>query len=180
MKLFTQSLLSTLILFYSCTQTKVDTTKAFNFFDSLNYQIGLNHLQQQSFIDQLNKAIISVSEDKTATVDTKKLAALLKISTSINFRKVEDIEDLSETDTDIRFKYKALEYYRIFNSAYKNEIPEVIKILALQTEDRFDRSKDLLFPKLKLIKEKEIEMVDAQKKFRAKYDRIKKLQTSIK
>ena len=180
MKLFTQGLLSILIVFYSCTETNVDTTKAFNFFDSVNYQIGLNHAQQQSFIDQLNEAILSVRENKIASVDTKELEDLLRISTSINFRKVENIENLSEIDTDIKFKHKALEYYRTFNIAYKNEIPRVIKILALQTEDRFDRSKDLLFPKLKLIKEKEIEMVDSQKKFRAKYERIRKLQTRIK
>lgn len=168
------------VSFSSCTQEKVDIQKALEFYEAINYQIGLKVAQQQKCIDELTKAILIVKENDDSLINTKGLEVLLKISTSINFAKKNSIENLTEFDTEINLKKKALDYYTSFIGAYKNEFPQLIHILSVPGKDRFERLHNLIFSKLKLIKEKEIVLKNAQEKFRAKYKRIKKLQTRIR
>lgn len=173
------SILLTLSLFIflcSCGQTKVDTKKAFDFYDAVNAQISLNRPAQQKFIDKLTIAILAVKENNNAAIDTKELLILLEYSKSKNIEREKNIEGLVEFDNDINFKSKTLDYVKAFNHAYQYEFPKIIEIFADNKDNRFERAKDLLFPKLQLIKGKELEMKSSQNNFKTKYEELRKSQ----
>ncbi|MEI9958454.1 MAG: hypothetical protein WDM90_19600 [Ferruginibacter sp.] len=162
------------MLFYSCGQTKVDTKKAFAFFDAVNAQITLNKANQQKFIDTLTAALLSLKENPNAIIDTKELQLLLEQSKAIAIEKEKNIGELVEVDNDIIYKQKTLDYVKAFNDAYQNEFPKCIQILVGEKDGRLEAAGKLIYPKLKSIKEKEIEMKSAQNTFETKYVELSK------
>jgi hypothetical protein len=161
-----------LLFFGSCKQSKVESRKALKFYDDVNAQILLNRAVQQNFIDQLTSAILAIKENKDTILDNKELLILLKDCESKNIIREKNIELLTEVDNSIDLKKYTLNYVRTFNDAYQNEFPKVIRIMAENTEDRFERAKELLFPQLQLIKERETEMINAQNIFHSKYETV--------
>lgn len=162
-----------LVLFLgSCKQSKVESRKALKFYDDVNAQILLNRAVQQNFIDQLTSAILAIKENKDTIIDNKELLILLKDCESKNIIREKNIELLTEVDNSIDLKKYTLNYVRTFNDAYQNEFPKVIRIMAENREDRFERARELLFPQLQLIKERETEMKNAQNIFYSKYETI--------
>lgn len=160
-----------LVLFFgACKQSKVESRKALKFYDDVNAQILLNRAVQQNFIDQLTSAILAIKENKDTIIDNKELLILLKDCESKNIIREKNIELLTEVDNNIDLKKNTLNYVRTFNDAYQNEFPKVIRIMAENREDRFERAKELLFPQLQLIKERETEMINAQNIFYSKYE----------
>jgi len=164
-----------LVLLYSCGQTKVDTKKAFAFFDAVNAQIILNKPEQQKFIDKLTAALLEVKENSKALIDTKELQSLLEYSKTKNIEREKNIEKLIEVDNDISYKQKTMDYVKAFNDAYQNEFPKCIQILVGEKDGRLETAGKLIYPKLKLIKEKEIEMKSAQNAFETKYEELSKV-----
>lgn len=162
-----------LVLFFgACKQSKVESRKALKFYDDVNTQILLNKAVQQKFIDQLTSAILAIKENKDTILDNKELLILLKDCESKNIIREKNIELLTEVDNSIDLKKNTLNYVRTFNDAYQNEFPKVIRIMAENREDRFERAKELLFPQLQLIKERETEMINAQNIFYSKYETV--------
>lgn len=163
---------SLLLFLSSCKQSKVESRKALKFYDDVNAQILLNRAVQQKFIDQLTSAILAIKENKDTIIDNKELLILLKDCESKNIIREKNIELLTEVDNSIDLKKYTLNYVRTFNDAYQNEFPKVIRIMAENRDDRFERAKELLFPQLQLIKERETEMINAQNIFYSKYETV--------
>lgn len=162
-----------LVLFLgACKQSKVESRKALKFYDDVNAQILHNKTVQQNFIDQLTSAILAIKENKDTILDNKELLILLKDCESKNIIREKNIELLTEVDNSIDLKKYTLNYVRTFNDAYQNEFPKVLRIMAENRDDRFERAKELLFPQLQLIKERETEMINAQNIFYSKYETV--------
>ena len=169
MKNFTTIILSILILFSSWGQIKIDKKKANSFFKAVNYQIDLNKPDQQEFINKLFFALSLVKENSDTIINTEDLQVLYESSKAKNIVRQANIEMLTEIDTQINYKNKVLDYIKTFNEAYENEFPRTIQILKEHTEDRFERTKIFLYPKLQMIKSKEIALTSSQREFRSKY-----------
>jgi hypothetical protein len=163
------SALFTWTLLTSCGQSRVETIQARAYFDSINFQINTNRDLQQSLIDNATVAILTVKEDKTATIDTKSLQQLLDSAKKKNFLRQQNIEKITEVDAEINYKGKVLDYVQHFNNLYDKEFKDFLVILNDKEQDRFAKGAAILMPKLKLIKEREIEFKNAQQAFKSKY-----------
>jgi hypothetical protein len=156
-------------LFTSCGQNRIETIQARAYYDSINFQINANRDLQQSLIDKATVAILTIKKDNTATIDTKSLQQLLDSAKKKNISRQHNIEKITEVDDDINYKGKVLDYVQHFNNFYDNEFKDFLVILNDKQQDRFTKGAALLMPKLKLIKEKEIEFKNAQEAFKSKY-----------
>lgn len=171
MRILTFLILVTLISISACEQKRIDLKKAHAFYDSLNDEIGY-HQDQQIFIDKMTKALIAVKEDPNIIIDTKELLDLFEKAKANNILKQNNIEKLVEVDENINCKKKTLDYFNTFNITYQHEFPKTIQIFQGHSIFRFEKAKNLLYPKLELIKEKEIEMTNSRDEFKAKYEAL--------
>lgn len=178
MKISTPLVALLFLLLSSCKQSYVDTDKAYEFYETLTNQIAVNSPVQQEFIDKLNHAILKVKEKNDAIIDTKELTQLLEDSKSKNSENLRIVEGLVEFDEDLEFKGKTMEYLQAFSAAYQNEIPRVIHIFANAGENKYERAKDVLFPKLKVIKTKDRQMKKVQAAFKMKYEELANSQST--
>jgi hypothetical protein len=163
------SVLFTWTLLTSCGQNRVETIQARAYFDSINFQINANRDLQQSLIDKATVAILTIKEDKAATIDTKSLQQLLDSAKKRNILRLQNIEKITEVDAGINYKGKVLDYVQHFNNFYEKEFKDFLVILNDKEQDRFAKGAAILMPKLKLIKEREIEFKNAQQAFKSKY-----------
>jgi len=151
-----------------------DSKKAFEFYDSVNKQIALGKPKQQEFIDKLTTSLLTIRENKNAIIDTKELQALFDLAKTTNEERQRNLEMISEFDTDLNYKGFVMDYFKSYNGLYQDEIPKAIKIFGEKSEDRFERVGNLLMPKLKLTKQKELALKQAQSDFKAKYEALNK------
>jgi hypothetical protein len=174
MRITTTLFFSVLIFLSSCAQTVKDSKKAFEFYDSVNKQIALGKPKQQEFIDKLTTSLLTIRENKNAIIDTKELQALFDLAKTTNEERQRNLEMISEFDTDLNYKEFVMDYFKSYNGLYQDEIPKAIKIFGEKSEDRFERVGNLLMPKLKLTKQKELALKQAQSDFKAKYEALNK------
>ncbi|MBS0646411.1 MAG: hypothetical protein JSR97_07440 [Verrucomicrobia bacterium] len=166
--------ISLLIFLSSWGQTVKDSKKAFEFYDLVNKQIALGKPSQQEFIDKLTTSLLTIKENKNALIDTRELQTLFDFAKATNEERQKELEKISEFDTDLNYKGITMDYFKSYNGLYENEIPKAIKIFVEQSEDRFERVGNLLMPKLKITKQKELALKQAQNDFKAKYESLSK------
>jgi len=160
----------------SCGQTKKDNKKAFEFYSLVNKQIALGRPEQQIFIDKLTASLLSVKDNKVAVIDTKELQSLFDLAKTVNFKRQTNLEKISEFDSDLNYKGITMEYFKSYNGLFQNEIPKAILIFGEKSEDRFERVANLILPKLKVTKQKELALKQAQIDFETKYKELSKSQ----
>lgn len=174
MKFTTTLFLSLIIFLSSCGQTVKDNKKAFEFYDLVNKQITLGKPKQQEFIDKLTASLLTIRDNKNAVINTKELQSLFDLAKASNEERQKNLENISEFDSDLKYKKMTMDYFRSYNGLYDNEMPKAIKLLGEQSEERFERVGNLLIPKLKIIKQKELALKQAQNDFKAKYETLSK------
>lgn len=164
-------ILSLLLIFLSsCGQTKEDNKKAFEFFNLVNKQIALGKPEQQKFIDKITSSLLAIKDNKTSAINTKELQSLFDQAKAINIERQSKLEKIAEIDKNINYKDVTMEYFKSYNGLYQIEMSRIILVFGERSEDRFDRIKDLLIPKLQIIKQKELSLKQAQKDFKTKYE----------
>jgi len=176
MRITTLFFISLLIFLSSCGQTSKDSRKAFEFYDLVNKQIALGKPEQQKFIDKMTASLLAVRDDKNAVINTKELQSLFDSAKKINFERQNNLEKISEFDSEINYKSVTMEYFKSYNGLYQDEMPKAISIFGEKSEDRFERVGKLLIPKLQITKQKELALKQAQQDFKAKYENLSQAQ----
>jgi hypothetical protein len=177
MKITAALFISLSIFLSSCDQAVKDSKKAFEFYDLVNKQIALGIPKQQGFIDKLTSSLLTIRDNKNAVIDTKELQALFDLAKTTNEERQIDLEKISEFDTDLNYKSVTMDYFKSYNGLYQDEIPKAIKIFGEKSDDRFERVGNLLMPKLKITKQKELLLKQAQTDFKTKYETSSKSET---
>lgn len=174
MRITTLIIASLLIFLTSSGQTNKDRKKAFNFYSLINKQIDFGKPDQQKFIDKLTSSLLTVRDNKNAVIDTKELESLFNAAKTKNIERQRNLDKIVEFDNDLNFKGVVMEYFKSYNELYEDEVPKAILIYGEKSGDRFERIGNLLIEKLRIIKQNELALKQAQKDFKAKYEETAK------
>lgn len=112
---------------------------------------------------------MKVRDNKNAVVDTAVLQSLFEVAKMKNLERQRNLEKIAEFDTIVNYKTVVMSYFKSYNELYKIEIPESILLFGGKSEDRFEKVSNLVLPKLKIVKEKELNLKKAQETFKSKY-----------
>lgn len=153
----------------SCGQANKESKRALEFYSLVNNQIAMGRSDQQNFIDNLTSCLLKVRDNKNAVVDTAVLQSLFEVAKMKNLERQRNLEKIAEFDTIVNYKTVVMSYFKSYNELYKIEIPESILLFGGKSEDRFEKVSNLVLPKLKIVKEKELNLKKAQETFKSKY-----------
>ena len=170
MKIISLAVVLGLLVLASCGQITKDSTRAFEFYRLVNTQIAMGRADQQNFIDKFTSCLLEIRDYKNAVVDTAALQSLFQLAKLKNFERQSNLEKIVEFDTNINYKAAVMNYFKSYDGLYQIEIPQSILLFGEKREDRFERLNNLLFPKFKLVKEKELDLKKAQDTFERKYE----------
>lgn len=171
MRNFKFKLLLLIVVGNSCQNNRQDITSARSFYDSIQKEYSLNWAIQQPVIDSLVKVGIDMKNDPSAKIDSITFKEYIENSKLKNQETISKIGKINEVDEEISLKSKVLEHLLSISYFYDNGIPEFIKILNQDNKEKYKEAATLLLPKLKVLKEKELEYASAKNIFNSKYSR---------
>ena len=163
------TLIAGLTFLVSCAPKK-DKSEVIKSYDLIYSSFIYSKDAQQKFIDKTVESLNTIKNDKNASVDTKKLAVLLDGAKMANNSRLPIINRADEIDENIMYKEKVLKYVNLLNSLYDKEFEDYIKILDTQTEDRFEKSSQMLLPRLTELDKVGNACTEAGQQIRSKYD----------
>lgn len=111
-----------------------------------------------------------MKNNPNAKIDTISFREYIGNAKLKNIQTINNIEKLHEIDEKINYKSKVLTHLMSINSLYDNKLQEFIKIINQDNKEKYIQAAIFLMPKLKLIKQKEIEYVTAKDIFKSKYN----------
>jgi len=158
-------------LLISCGQSKVNIGEAHEFYEAVNAELDKNTPVQQKFIDKLLVAIVAVNKENKK-VDIEELTTLYEQSKASCTSETKSIKALKEVDRGIGLKQAMIDYLKSLNEAFDNEFPKTIQMFGSDEPDKFEKAKRMLVPRLKLIKENQIELNIALSNFESKYEKL--------
>ena len=156
-------------LLFSCTSKKVDTARAYLFYDSVNTELNKNSYYRGLLIDTAQAMLSAIQENEDARFDTKPIRDLLEDMRAYSDIQRKNIEKITEIDKEINYKEKALISLKTFNDFFETEYEEFLKIIDDTSGDRFERSKKVLLSKLVMATGKGKELAEASRLFESKY-----------
>lgn len=158
-----------ILIFTSCEQQKVSTTRAMLFYDSINHQININRPKIQKFIDETTEAVYSLKNDKKAFINTRELILCLDTAKQMAKIRFSAISKITEVDYQINFKQRILNEERVLSGILNNEFEQCIKIFELPGEDKFEKCSSLIHPKLVELRKTLDDVRSAKVDFKKKY-----------
>jgi len=126
----------------SCASTKdrLNVTESYSLISS-SFQLSKD--SRQKFIEKGSASLDIVKNDASAKVDTRELSILLDSSKAANQKSMAMI-NLAADINPVRYKEKALRYINLLNKLYNREFRKYIDVLAIQSDDRYERAYKLL------------------------------------
>lgn len=162
-------LLLILLVSNSCRNDNRKIISARSFYDSIQKEYSLNKAIQQPVLDSLTIIAIFMKSNPNEKIDTNSFKKYIEDAKLKNIQTISNIKKLYEIDEKINYKSKVLSHLMSINSLYDNELQEFIKILNQDNKEKYIQAAKFLFPKLKLIKQKENEYLAAKNIFNSKY-----------
>ena len=107
--------------------------------------------------------------ERSVTIDTKELKLMIYAAKVNNNTAINNIEKITEIDKNISYKQTVIDYLKLFNSFYDFELHNLIKLVDEKDENAYFKYSNFVLPKLKMIKDKEFDFVNAQEVFKSKY-----------
>jgi hypothetical protein len=162
-------LTATITAFSSCSGTQ-DVEKVAESYGFIHSSFVFSKEAQQKFIDKAAEALNAVKYNKDAVIETKELNQLLDSARLANQSRLPMINAAEEMDDDIKYKAKVSYYVTLLDTLYNNQFKDFIKILDSKSEDRFDRSSQLLLAPLKELDKAGKACSEAGEQIRSKYE----------
>jgi hypothetical protein len=157
------------IISNSCRNDNRNITTARSFYDSIQKEYSLDRAIQQPVLDSLAKIAVFMKNNPNAKIDTVSFKKYIENAKLNSIQTISKIEKINEIDEKINYKSKVLAHLMSINSFYNNELPEFIKMLNQDNKEKYIQAAKFIMPKLKLIKQKEIEYITAKDIFNSKY-----------
>lgn len=163
-------------LFYSCnskggsTNSQEDISKIAESYALIHASFRLLNKVQNNFFGKAADILEQIKYDKKAIADTRELEALLDSAKEANETQISIITVTGEPDPEIKYKEKALRYVNLLKGLYDNEFPQFITVLNSNIEDRYEKSRSVLYAKMKEMSNAMHDCSDAENQLREKYN----------
>ena len=124
----------------------------------------------QKLINRITEYVLALKSNNNMAVNTDELKQLLATSNSNLKSSISNLEVVQDSDNDIQYRSKTLAYLKLFHSFTENEIPEFIRLLETDTNNKYEKGSKIISTKLTEIKAAEIEMEKAKNDLLEKYN----------
>jgi hypothetical protein len=160
-------IIAAIVLLGSCASTKdkLNITESYSLISS-SFQLSKDSWQK--FIDKGSASLDIIKNNTSAKVDTKELGALLDSSKATNQKSMAMI-NLAADVNSIKYKEKALRYINLLNKLYSKEFQKYIDVLAIQSDDRYERAYKLLTSRQEQLSHLDKRFIDAADEVKEKY-----------
>lgn len=165
----TYIILLLIIVNNSCKNDNRNITSARSFYDLIQKEYSLDRAIQKPVLDSLAKIAIFMKNNPDAKIDTISFKKYIENAKLKNIQTISKIEKINEIDEKINYKSKVIAHLMSINSFYDDELQEFIKILNQDNKEKYIQAAKIIMPKLKLIKQKEIEYITTKNIFKSKY-----------
>jgi hypothetical protein len=159
--------ISMLGLLVSCASTK-DNLNVTESYSLISSSFKLSKASQQKFFDKGMESLNAIKNDANATVNINELNILLDSAKAANQKSVTMI-NLAGDINSVKYKEKALKYINILNRLYNREFRKYINVIAVQSDDRYEKASRLLLSRQMELNNLDKRFSDAADEVRAKY-----------
>lgn len=135
-------LISMLVMLVSCASTKdkLNVTESYSLISS---SFKLSKASQQKFFDKGIESLNAIKNDASAMVNVSELNILLDSAKAANQKSLTMI-NLAGDVNSVKYKEQALKYINILNRLYNREFRKYIAVVAVQSDDRYEKASRLL------------------------------------